>query len=791
MYFCSEGRRNFKTTLLYRPYFYVMPDLKTDNEAQLEVALEMLRTSLLRLYEDYGLYSVNVVHRMDLDQPNHLSPQRTKGRPVLQLVFDTVAQLMEVREAFTKDILKPNQQRAKEANQTAHSFQLAGEAHDKPDDPMHCLTEMREYDVPYVVRVLTDLDIRAGTWYTVTLDDETDAGVTLTDPDRESKANPNVFAFDIECTKAPLKFPSAEVDEIFMISYMATENGKAQGYLIVSRSVVSQDISDFEYTPKPNYPGPFKIFNEADEKALLERFFSEYRRLNPQIVVTYNGDFFDWPFVEARAKVHGMDMWKETGGVELDSVSSQYRGRGTVHLDAFHWVQRDSYLPQGAQGLKAVTKYKLGYDPVEVDPEDMVPFAQERPVHMATYSVSDAVATWYLYEKYVHLFIFSLSTIIPMGPEDVLSKGSGTLCEALLMVQAFQGEIICPNKQEEKLAQFYKGHLLESETYIGGKVECLETGVYRSDIEYDFDLKPSAFDGLISNIDRDLIFAIETEEKKKKCDILNYDEVRAEIVAKLEALRDRPVRKEKPFIYHLDVGAMYPNIILTNRLQPSAIVDDATCAACDYNSAANGCKRKMNWIWRGDHTPASRHEYDQMKEQLSREPARDGLSFHQLPEREQAQLIKDRLKTYAHKAYMKTKVTTEEERNDVVCMRENDFYVNTVRQFRDRRYDFKKYKKDWGKKLTKAKDQTEKKHCEDKVLVYDSLQVAHKCILNSFYGYVMRKGARWRSMQMGGIVTKTGADIITQARILVEQIGRPLELDVSVLNFYCERNYLL
>ncbi len=25
------------------------------------------------------------------------------------------------------------------------------------------------------------------------------------------------------------------------------------------------------------------------------------------------------------------------------------------------------------------------------------------------------------------------------------------------------------------------------------------------------------------------------------------------------------------------------------------------------------------------------------------------------------------------------------------------------------------------------------------VVVYDSLQLAHKCILNSFYGYVMRK----------------------------------------------------
>jgi DNA polymerase epsilon subunit 1 len=37
------------------------------------------------------------------------------------------------------------------------------------------------------------------------------------------------------------------------------------------------------------------------------------------------------------------------------------------------------------------------------------------------------------------------------------------------------------------------------------------------------------------------------------------------------------------------------------------------------------------------------------------------------------------------------------------------------------------------------------------VVLYDSLQLAHKCILNSFYGYVMRKGARWYSMEMAGI----------------------------------------
>ncbi|KAJ3229148.1 DNA polymerase epsilon catalytic subunit [Chytriomyces hyalinus] len=51
--------------------------------------------------------------------------------------------------------------------------------------------------------------------------------------------------------------------------------------------------------------------------------------------------------------------------------------------------------------------------------------------------------------------------------------------------------------------------------------------------------------------------------------------------------------------------------------------------------------------------------------------------------------------------------------------------------------------------------------------------------LNSFYGYVMRKGERWYSMEMAGIVCLTGSTIIQLARSRVEQLGRPLELDTD------------
>lgn len=38
-----------------------------------------------------------------------------------------------------------------------------------------------------------------------------------------------------------------------------------QGYLITNREIVSENIEDFEFTPKPEYEGPFCVFNEPDE----------------------------------------------------------------------------------------------------------------------------------------------------------------------------------------------------------------------------------------------------------------------------------------------------------------------------------------------------------------------------------------------------------------------------------------------------------------------------------------------------------------------------------------------
>ncbi|KAL6048727.1 DNA polymerase epsilon catalytic subunit [Balamuthia mandrillaris] len=818
-YFMEEDGTTFKATVPYHPYFYL--DVKPKFFAEVEDCLR----------RKFELHDIQAVEKHDLSMPNHLTGLTKK---YMKVSFNTVSELLAMRKKLARHIELNKKRSHIDATYDESALSLtmtgggSGTFQERVKDYKEHILDIREYDVPYYIRAAIDLGIRVGRWYDIV---PQEGGVRLREREEEHRPEPRICAFDIETTKLPLKFPDPSIDRVMMISYMLD----TQGYLIVNREIVTKDIDDFECTPKKEYPGPFIVFNEPDELSVLRKWMDHMKEAKPNIYVTFNGDFFDWPFLEKRAAAHGLSMYDEIGFCDRakgnssggGSGNAEYKCRFASHLDAFKWVKRDSYLPQGSQGLKAVTKAKLGYDPLELDPEEMVPMASKDPQTLASYSVSDAVCTYYLYQNYVHPFIFSLCTIIPMNPDDVLRKGSGTLCEALLMVEAFKKNIIYPNKQTSEFGKMYKGHLLESETYIGGHVECLESGVYRSDLAVQFTISRKAIRSLIQDLDN----ALSMELKSSHIDpssVLNFEEVKAQISEKLvgvmnleedlvqkkieedamhedihkldrmemeQAKKEQKERKEDgeeeeksedwlycrslPVIYHLDVAAMYPNIILSNRLQPSAIVTPATCARCDFNTPDAQCQRHMQWTWRGEFMPATRSEYELVKTQLESEWLQKG---EKLPLDKQHAMLKTRLGEYSKTVYKKKHVKETEEREARICMRENPFYVDTVRAFRDRRYKYKDELKNWKDNLTAA-TQTgsvpDIYRAKSMTVLYDSLQLAHKCILNSFYGYVMRRGARWYSMEMAGVVTHTGAQIITEARKCVESLGRPLELDTD------------
>ncbi|GMG04006.1 unnamed protein product [[Candida] boidinii] len=93
----------------------------------------------------------------------------------------------------------------------------SGVNNSRPIDVTEYIEDIREYDVPYHVRVSIDKDIRVGKWYKVEAHQE---NIKLTiDESKIAFADPVVLAFDIETTKAPLKFPDSSIDQIMMISF--------------------------------------------------------------------------------------------------------------------------------------------------------------------------------------------------------------------------------------------------------------------------------------------------------------------------------------------------------------------------------------------------------------------------------------------------------------------------------------------------------------------------------------------------------------------------------------------
>ena len=299
-----------------------------------------------------------------------------RRREYIKLSFRSASDQMAVR-ADLKPMIERNAARAKRAalldgggGGGGGSGGAGGGGGKGWSDPLSVLIDLREYDVPYTTRVSIDRDVRVGKWYRVaplkaggasssvgagaSSSSASSAGPAVsgvdlvriepTPPDFVVGAEPRICAWDIETTKAPLKFPDSRVDQVYMISYMMD----AQGYLLINREVVGGDVPDFEYTPLPEFKGPFIVHNLQNEEAVLRHFIQHCQAVKPQIYVTYNGDFFDWPFVDARCKTYGMDLRRLLGvgpvgdgaGGGNSDQAVEYRGRTSVHID----VSRRSFV---------------------------------------------------------------------------------------------------------------------------------------------------------------------------------------------------------------------------------------------------------------------------------------------------------------------------------------------------------------------------------------------------------------------------------------------------------------
>lgn len=200
LYFIQDSGEWFKGIHVYEPYFYV----QCEEEYIKEIVFYLNKT-----YED-KLKSVDCTFKEDLELINHLSGKMGK---FIKLSFKNVADLQEVKKE-----LQPIVEKNKADRETQEAYegwynpdQLAGATTKNISQYLTKITDIREYDVAYHVRTMIDNEIRCAYWYSVTLDGPLLQGMEHL-PEKLDKADLRIMAFDIETTKAPLKFPDSKFD---------------------------------------------------------------------------------------------------------------------------------------------------------------------------------------------------------------------------------------------------------------------------------------------------------------------------------------------------------------------------------------------------------------------------------------------------------------------------------------------------------------------------------------------------------------------------------------------------
>src|SRR3989338_2418966 len=133
---------------------------------------------------------------------------------------------------------------------------------------------------------------------------------------------PKMAAIDIE-TYSPGRFPTPQKDEILMIC----------------TALRDKSIVYTKHQKGSGLPGT-KVF--ATEKEMLSGFFSDLREMDLDVLITYNGDSFDMPYLTERAKLFGLKADFGFDGSEIQlkrkGLENAAKLKGVQHVDAYQTI---------------------------------------------------------------------------------------------------------------------------------------------------------------------------------------------------------------------------------------------------------------------------------------------------------------------------------------------------------------------------------------------------------------------------------------------------------------------
>ena len=341
------------------------------------------------------------------------------------------------------------------------------------------VSQIREFDIPFYRRYLMDNDLIPMTEVMAKGEIIESYGdlnskkqdieiIKLTEKLERINDNPldfRIISFDLE-VRNPHGMPNSQVDEIIMIG-------------VASNFGIKQVIST-----KTNTRGDF-VKQVANEKELIQEFVNLVKKSNADIIVGYNSDNFDFPYLKDRARILDVDL---NLGMDDSNIRFIRRGyanaasfKGLIHVDLYLVMRR--YMSLDRYTLERVYLELFGIEKIDVPGDKIWQYWDNGGEQLDTlfdYSLDDVVSTLEIAEQTLPLNL-ELTRIIGQPLFDVSRMATGQQAEWFLVKQAYFDNEIIPNKQGSNFAD-----RASAEGNEGGYVREPDKGLHENLVQFDF-----------------------------------------------------------------------------------------------------------------------------------------------------------------------------------------------------------------------------------------------------------------------------------------------------------------
>lgn len=228
--------------------------------------------------------------------------------------------------------------------------------------------------------------------------------------------------------------------------------------------------------------------SEVRDAVLLIRFLDWFKSVDPDLVITYNGEGFDIPYIVERAKLNGINATSFLNRINGDPLT------GRVHFDLYHSAESDqSLFGIKSKSLKDVAEW-FGHSVQRLgDPNNTEALIGSE--ELRNYQLSDVQLTRGVSKAYLPNAV-ALANLLKVPLGSVVNCWPSFIPKLLIARGChLQGLVAIDNNLERYGDKDRKGSLFNLGTtkYEGAIVDCLKFGYIPGISKVDFSsMYPSA-----------------------------------------------------------------------------------------------------------------------------------------------------------------------------------------------------------------------------------------------------------------------------------------------------------